>query len=165
VLEERRAAAEAELAAARDLLTRRSAELAARRPDPVLAREVAHLRAELEGQRELAALLEGAGGATRGFSAHLAGLGRQSLAGLWLTGIVIADGGRSLSLQGRAREHTLLPRYLAALAAEPVYRGQEFRVFRLARGEPGTAMEFTLGSDCADATGMALAPCAGRGEG
>ncbi len=66
-----------------------------------------------------------------GFSEHLKGLARQSVDGLWLTGILLQEGGLHLSLAGRVKSPELVPRFLKNLAAEPVYQGHHFRVFKI----------------------------------
>lgn len=139
-------------------LTRLSGQLAARRAGEGLRAQIDQARGELQGKRWLLGVLGGerpVGAA--GFSPYLEGLGRRRLDGLWLTDIVIADGGGQLALKGRALDANLLPRYLQALGTEPAYRGRQFNVFRLARPDPDDgALEFSLATRCRAADGAVL---------
>lgn len=71
-------------------------------------------------------------GNTRGFSAHLSGLARQRVDGLWLTHVLIRDGG--IELAGATESGELVPRYLARLGREEAFSGTEFASLELHRG-------------------------------
>ncbi|HEX7047116.1 MAG TPA: hypothetical protein VF275_06065 [Gammaproteobacteria bacterium] len=66
-----------------------------------------------------------------GFSAAFAGLARQRIAGLWLTGIEIHNAGhdsdRRVTLQGFTARAELVPRLVQLLGAEPAFAGLQFR--------------------------------------
>lgn len=70
-------------------------------------------------------------GDVRGFSGYLRALARQDLEGVWLTDIVVANGGASLSLQGNALQAELVPQYLQRLAQEPAMRGKTFSTLEI----------------------------------
>ncbi len=81
-----------------------------------------------------------------GFAAPLQALAEQHPpGGLWLMGIQISDGGSQIRLQGRSRNQELLPRYLDALGASPVFSGREFARMDIQRGED-QVLEFDLSS-------------------
>lgn len=103
----------------------KSQELVAERD--LLASELAHKR------NALAALSRSELGNTTGFSPQFMGLARQRLSGLWLTRIDLASGGRRLELQGITLSEDLLPRYLALLGTEQIFKGIRFGHAQLSR--------------------------------
>ena len=139
-------------------LERRAAALAVREPGEALLRQVERLERERAAKRALLGRLEGeAMGNTRGFSAHLEGLGRQHPDGLWLRQVHLGAGGQRLGLEGGVTEAELLPRYLHALAREPAFAGTLFDSFSLHRPEsPDEHLGFTLTTPCYDETGRRL---------
>lgn len=103
-----------------------------------LVEERDRLKAELLKKREaLAALSRSELGNTTGFSPQLIGFARQRLNGLWLTGIKLSGGGRSIELRGMALAEGLLPRYLTLLGSEPIFRGTRFGHAALNRDADG----------------------------
>ncbi|HEX7029425.1 MAG TPA: hypothetical protein VF254_02425 [Gammaproteobacteria bacterium] len=64
-----------------------------------------------------------------GFSAAFAGLARQRVAGLWLTGIEIhnAENDRKVALHGFTARAELVPRLVQQLGEEPAFEGLQFR--------------------------------------
>lgn len=74
----------------------------------------------------------------KGFADALAALAEQHPAqGLWLTRIVLGEGGRQLQLSGQARAQELVPAYLQALGRAPVFAGREFARFSVRREQEG----------------------------
>lgn len=69
----------------------------------------------------------------KGFSSHFVALSRQTLAGLWLTGVSIRGDGSGLTLEGRSNNPELVPQYLTRLANEDVLAGTQFQVFQINR--------------------------------
>lgn len=65
------------------------------------------------------------------FAAHLSGLARQRIEGMWFTEVLLQRGGDDLALKGRSQRPEYLPQYLQKLSAEPVFAGHQFRVFRM----------------------------------
>ncbi len=122
-----------------------------------LESEVAQLEAQVKlRQATLRALSTGELGNTAGFSEFLAALGRQSLSGVWLTGIRIDDAGNGLSLEGRALRAELLPAYLSRLNHEPMMRGRRVTEMKLTasagrepQGTPARFVEFSLAAPLA----------------
>lgn len=113
-------------------------DLAKRFPAREKSRQLARKIELLEMQRngKLAVLEELTGeslGNREGFSLYLEGLGRQHIPNLWLTEIVIGNGGASLTLNGSTLEAVQVPQYLQRLSAEQAYSGKEFRSLSLSR--------------------------------
>ncbi len=70
-----------------------------------------------------------------GFADHLSGLARQYIDGLWFTEIQLLEGGQELALLGRTRAPEYVPQYLQKLAGEKVFKGHQFRIFRMSTPE------------------------------
>ncbi len=105
------------------------------------------LRAARTEQQRLAAVmvaLEGRTfGDTRGFSGQFVALARQRVNGLWLTRVLIRDGG--IELEGAMESARLLPRYLERLGREESFVGTQFAWYELQRGEePGAPVSFAM---------------------
>lgn len=82
-------------------------------------------------------------GETRGFSRHFTALARERLDGLWLTRVVIRDGG--IALAGAAEAGELVPRYLARIGRDSAFAGTEFPYLQLTRGDQrGAPVEFSV---------------------
>ncbi len=110
-------------------------EAAARRRDAALEAEVARLDVQLAARRSnLDALKGGAIGDTTGYSGHMRGLARQSLAGLWITGFAIS--GNDVSISGRVLSADLVPSYLKRLGTEPAFSGRSFSVLTIRQPAP-----------------------------
>lgn len=93
----------------------------------MLAKQVEQLRAEKAARLPLLTLLvDHSPDVFPGFSEHLRGLAREDLAGVWLRGISLADGGHSLMLQGSALRAELIPRYVQRLSRQAAFSGLEF---------------------------------------
>lgn len=67
------------------------------------------------------------------FSRILEALYGISEKGLWLTSIIIRDGGTSITLQGLMQKPDSLPKYLKKLGQEAAFQGMQFSVFDLNR--------------------------------
>ncbi len=99
----------------------------------VLEAELVRMEKEVKTRRDtLNALSTGELGNTTGFSEFLAALARQTVQGVWLTGIVIGESGKDLRIDGRAVRPELVPAYLKALNEEPVMRGREVTEMKVA---------------------------------
>jgi hypothetical protein len=126
-LEKEAAASTLQLA---DKRTRQGAamvEFAPRQKDPALAERLAVAETELRALRKVASALHGGDfGNTDGYSPYFKALARQSLDGLWLTGVAITSAGNELELRGRALQPALVPAYFARLARETVMQGRSF---------------------------------------
>lgn len=111
-----------------------------------LADEIARVDGRLRARR---ALLEGIQGGpsseAEGFSPYLTALARQTMHGVWLTGVEIGASGE-LVLKGRVLESELVPAYMRRLNQEPLFKGRPVRELRLAaKGDAGKRyVEFSL---------------------
>ena len=131
LLQEAKGLAE-ELASARSLLKvqrgyvdKLQGESVARKGDSQLDAETARLENELKQAREsMDALKGGVIGTQEGFAEYLRAFSRQSLNGLWLTGLTI--GGGEIEIRGRAASPDLVPGYIQRLNREKVLAGRSF---------------------------------------
>jgi len=125
----------------RDVASRRLAQLSAElRPNEKKSRlledEVERLSRELEVRHKVRALLtSGAYGNQGGFSEYLAGLARQRVDGLWLTGVEISEGRKDVGISGSALSPELLPMFVQRLAEESAFAGTRFETVRMVRPE------------------------------
>jgi hypothetical protein len=75
-------------------------------------------------QALLRELRAGVVGDSAGYSEYLRAFARQTVQGLWLTGVQIADGGAQLTMSGRALQADLVPILIGRLRQESVLRGR-----------------------------------------
>jgi hypothetical protein len=109
--------------------------------------ELARLEEQLRLRRSLLDGIQGgANGEVEGFSPYLAALARQTMPGVWLTGVEIGGGSGNLVLKGRVLESELVPVYIQRLNREPLFKGRPVRELRLAaKDEAGKRyIEFSL---------------------
>jgi hypothetical protein len=125
LVEESRAA-DALLKAQRGYTNKLKAEAAARKASAELEAETARLEAELKQARDaMAALKSGVIGSQQGFAEYLRAFSRQSVNGLWLTGLAISGGGE-IEIRGRTLSAELVPGYIQRLNREKVLAGRSF---------------------------------------
>ena len=107
-----------------------------RTADPVLARKVEKMLGERQARLALLQLLtSGDSGNRLGFSGHLEGLARETLATVWLRRIRFSAGGHNLLLEGSTTRASDVPLYLQGLNRQPDYAGREFDHLQLNRSE------------------------------
>lgn len=126
---------EAEVKRQQALVTQLGAKVSDKAPDELLA-----LRRQLLARQEVLAALNGLAtveGAR--FSDFLAGLARQSVSGLWLTGFAVRQGGSDIEISGRMSAASLLPDYIRRLNAEKSFQGRRFIALDLAQGTVSAA--------------------------
>lgn len=122
-----------QVAAQRDQLVRLGARLSPQARSKALEAELARLEAAVKARRSmLEALSAGELGNTEGFSRYFAAFGRQAMAGVWLTGFRIGEGGNDLQVRGRVLHPDLVPAYLRSLNREEVMRGRQVTELKLA---------------------------------
>lgn len=127
--------------------TRFARELGEQNRGTALADELARVEDQLRQRR---ALLEGiqGGSATsmEGFSPYLSALARQTMQGVWLTGVEVAGNSGDLVLKGRVTDSELVPLYIQRLNREPIFQGRAVRELHLAaKAEAGKRyVEFSL---------------------
>ncbi|MCA1856238.1 PilN domain-containing protein [Massilia oculi] len=112
-------------------------EFAPRKKSAELAAELAQAETQLAALQRISGVLErGELGDTSGYSEYLRALARQSLDGLWLTGLGISTGGREISIRGRALDPALVPTYIGRLTSEAALRGKAFAGMQISEAAP-----------------------------
>ena len=102
----------------------------------LLETEIARLTKELDERRKLKQALEtGTFGNVQGFSGLFEALAKGHVDGAWLTGIRIGNGGRQISLSGKAVDPELVPAYIRRLSETAVFQKRAFNVLELVRSE------------------------------
>lgn len=119
---------------------------AAQGADPALEQRIERLRAERNFKLDMLDRLQrNQFGNRAGFSAYLRGLSRQHVPELWLTRVIVDNGGTELMLEGSAMAPAIVPRYLQRLSHESAFSGKEFRSVRMQRPEERDwHIDFTL---------------------
>jgi hypothetical protein len=124
-LETQVAQGEQKVQAAQKRLEAAAAEFAPRTKDSRLEAEVADAQAEHDALQRVADVIRrGDLGNTEGYAEYFRALARQSVDGLWLTGVTIAGAGTEIGVRGRALDPALVPGYLARLRNERVLQGK-----------------------------------------
>jgi type IV pilus assembly PilN-like protein len=84
------------------------------------------------------------------YSEYLRAFARQTVQGLWLTGIQIGEGGGQLNLSGRALQADLVPVLIGRLRQESALKGRALEALAISRTAAGdarhTVVEFTVTS-------------------
>lgn len=142
------------LQAAQAELTALTERAAATKPDARLQAELRTAQVTLTQRQSALALLRAGGlGHETGHAAALSAFARQSVSGLWLTGVVLDQ--QQVALRGRALNAELIPTYVGRLNTEAALQGRAFRALSVARplqpaasGPVATApyLEFSLAS-------------------
>ncbi len=133
--------AEGLLKAERGYSDRLKGDSVTRKQDARLDAEIARLEKELKQAREsMDALKGGVIGTQEGFAEYLRAFSRQSLNGLWLTGLTIGGAGE-IEIRGRVLTPELVPTYVQRLNKEKVLAGRSFARLEMAqpRAEPAKA--------------------------
>jgi hypothetical protein len=124
-LEAQVARGEQEVQAAQKRLEAATAEFAPRTRDGRLEAELAAAQSEHDALRRVADVIQrGDLGNTEGYAEYFRALARQSVNGLWLTGVTITGAGTEIAVRGRALDPALVPGYLARLRNERVLQGK-----------------------------------------
>lgn len=138
---ERSAAASAEqLAQAQAQLAGVMKSAAPRQKNAMLAAEVGKAESEVKSLRQAAAILQGDGlRGSGGYAEHFRAFARQSVPGLWLTGLSISGAGHDIEIRGKALRPDLVPVYLGRLKHEATLQGKSFATLdmRSATAEQG----------------------------
>jgi cell division protein FtsL len=116
---------EQKVQAAQKRLEAATAEFAPRAKDTRLEAELAEAQAEHDALLRVADVIRrGDLGNTEGYAEYFRALARQSVDGLWLTGVTITGAGTEIGVRGRALDPALVPGYLARLRNERVLQGK-----------------------------------------
>jgi hypothetical protein len=110
-------------------LTQRAATA---KPDARLQGELRLAQAALVQRQSALELLQAGGlGNETGHAGALAAFARQSLNGLWLTGVTLDA--QQLALRGRAMAPELIPAYVSRLQQEAALQGRAFQALQIER--------------------------------
>jgi len=129
-----------QLEARRSQMTRFGIEFSTQGASRALTDELAAAEARLA---ERIGLLDdvrtGVGGDARGYSRYLAALARQTMPGVWLTGLDIGGKSSALVIKGRALDSALVPAYMRALNRAAPLAGRRVDELRLTAKEAANA--------------------------
>jgi hypothetical protein len=108
-------------------LAEASAQYAPKKIDVGLEAEVTNLQAQFNARKATFDSL-GVGLLTEStsYAEYMRALARQSLAGLWLTGFKVGQGGADMEIRGRALQPELVPSYIHRLSQERAMHNRAF---------------------------------------
>ncbi|MFN3790617.1 hypothetical protein [Massilia sp.] len=130
-------------------------DFAPRQKSKELDAEIAEAQAQLAALRDIARVIErGELGDTAGYAGYFKALARQSVSGLWLTGVNVSGGGRDIGIRGRTLDPATVPGYLARLTGEPLMQGKSFASLSISQPAPPSG----AGTEAAAAAAAAPAP-------
>lgn len=162
-LAERVAAGKATLTAAEARLAQVTREFPPKPKSQALEADLVRMQEELKSLQEVQAILErGELGNTAGYSEYFRAFARQSVTGVWLTGVSVVGAGKEIGLEGRALQPELVPGYIQRLTREAVLQGKTFGSMEISRPGAGPAAPMTAGA-AAMAGGAATGGGAGGG--
>lgn len=141
--------------AAEARLAQVAAEFPPKQRSKELEAELVRKQEELKSLHEVQAILErGELGNTAGYSEYFRALARQSVPGVWLTGLNVVGAGKEIELEGRALQPELVPGYIQRLTREAVLQGKTFGSMEIARpGQAPAAGALAGGAAAGAATG------------
>lgn len=129
-----------------------AAELSPEKREAQLDQDLKSIEAAIALRRSLMGQL-GTGGpaGSAGYSEYLRAFARQTVQGLWLTSIQIAEGGGQLTMSGRALQADLVPVLIGRLKQESVLRGRPLEGLAITRStwgkdNPRAIVDFTVTS-------------------
>ncbi len=130
------AQADEQLEARRIQIMRFGKEFSTQGASRLLANELATAEARLAQRRDLLDDVKtGVGGDAQGYSRYLAALARQTMPGVWLTGLDIGGKSSALVIKGRALDSALVPAYMRALNRAAPLAGRRVDELRLTAKE------------------------------
>lgn len=137
------------------------------KPDPGLVDEIARLETERLQREQVLEIVKGGDlAASGGFSGMMQAFARQTVQGVWLTGLAASATGEAMRISGRALSADLIPQYISRLSAEPALQGRHFSGLQVAepaaeakpvaapaeaKTVPMSYVEFTLSADKSEA--------------
>lgn len=112
-------------------------DFAPRQKNKDLDAEIAEAQAQLAALRNISRVIErGELGDTAGYAGYFKALARQSVTGLWLTGVSVSGGGRDIGIRGRTTDPATIPGYLSRLTGEPLMQGKSFASLSIGQPAP-----------------------------
>jgi hypothetical protein len=122
---------------AKNSMTQVAQQFPPRQPSPMLQAEIKNIEEKIQSRdRVFDVLKSGVVGKTQGFSPLLEAFARQSVNGLWLTGISMNGAGDQMRIGGNALSADLIPQYISRLSTEPALRGRNFTAFQVGQPKP-----------------------------
>ncbi len=83
-------------------------------------------------------------GNSKGLSGYFSALARNNLNDVWFNIIDVYSGGEQLLLQGQTSDARSLPVLVNLLKEESIFKGLDFRLFKVQRDDKKTVLEFML---------------------
>jgi len=130
-----------------------TAELSPEKRETQLDQDLKSIQAAITSRQALLRELQaGVMGDSAGYSEYLRAFARQTVQGLWLTSIQIAEGGTQLTMSGRALQADLVPVLIGRLRQESVLRGRPLdglaitRIAAAGKDAPRAIVDFTVSS-------------------
>jgi len=130
-----------------------TAELRPEKRETQLDQDLKSIQAAITSRQALLRELQaGVMGDSAGYSEYLRAFARQTVQGLWLTSIQIAEGGTQLTMSGRALQADLVPVLIGRLRQESVLRGRPLdglaitRIAAAGKDAPRPIVDFTVSS-------------------
>ena len=132
-----------------------AAQAAGSKPDTTLQAEIAGLQRTLTQRgAALRVVNEGAVDREGGFAGRLEALARQSIEGLWLTGVVLRQD--DVLLKGRTLTPSLIPVFVQRLDQEPSLQGRSFKALDVVRPLESPAAAASLPATSATSSAAAV---------
>ncbi len=126
-----------QLEASQARLVTANAEFPPRRKDPTVDAQIVEAERQLASLRHISGVVaRGELGDTSGFAGYFKALARQSVQGLWLTGVSVAGGGAQIGIKGRSLDPATVPGYLNRLTSEPLMQGKSFSSLQIGQAAP-----------------------------
>lgn len=121
-------------------MTQVSQQFPSRQPSAMLQAEIKNVEEKIQSRNRVFDVLKsGAVGKSQGFSGLLQAFARQSVNGLWLTGITMNGAGDQMRIAGNSLSADLIPQYITRLSAEQALRGRNFTAFQVSQPKPITS--------------------------
>ncbi|MBQ5964132.1 PilN domain-containing protein [Massilia sp. ZL223] len=114
-----------------------STEFAPRQKNREIDAQILEAEAQLAALRNISRVIErGELGDTSGYAGYFKALARQTVPGLWLTGVSVSGAGQEIGIKGRSTDPATLPGYLNRLTQEPLMRGKSFTSLQIGQAAP-----------------------------
>lgn len=104
--------------------------------DPLLVEEAEHKQHTIAEIRNMLDTIKGGDWANHGgFAAYFEAFARQTVAGVWLTGIALEEGGKNIVLEGKTLDAGNIPVLVQALGKETIFNGKTFSDLTIKQSE------------------------------
>jgi len=130
---------------------RATAELNPEKIEAQIDQDLRSAEAAITLRKALLGEIQSGAAGTPAYSEYLRAFARQTVRGLWLTGMQIGEAGGQLTVNGRALQPDLVPVLISQLKREAVLRGRMLDALTISRNAAGpdgkrAVVEFTLTS-------------------